>query len=95
LAQDGHALPGPEDDELSIRAPAREAANDPSLHAAALSVVARSGVGGMIETVSNDPIFEFDILRIDTPKWLDIGQLDLAGPVIAATRARSPSLDAA
>jgi hypothetical protein len=34
-----HALPGPEDDELSIRARAREAGNDPGLRAAALAVV--------------------------------------------------------
>jgi hypothetical protein len=69
-----HALPGPEDDELSIRARAREAGNDPGLRAAALAVVTRGGVGGMIETVSNDPIFEFDILRVDAARWLDIGQ---------------------
>ena len=69
-----HALPGPEDDELSIRARAREAGNDPDLRAAALAVVTRSGAGGMIQTVSNDPIFEFDILRVDTARWLDIGQ---------------------
>jgi Pyridoxamine 5'-phosphate oxidase len=69
-----HALPGPEDDELSIRARAREAGNDPGLRAAALAVVTRSSVGGMIQTVSDDPIFEFDILRVDTARWLDIGQ---------------------
>ena len=51
-----HALPGPEDDELSIRARARESGDNPSLRAAALAVVTGSGVGGMIETVSNDPI---------------------------------------
>jgi hypothetical protein len=64
----------PQDDELSIRASAREAGNDPGLRAAALAVVTRSGVGGMIETVSNDPIFEFDILRVDAARWLGIGQ---------------------
>jgi len=37
-------------------------------------VVTRSSVSGMIQTVTNDPIFEFDILRIDTARWLDIGQ---------------------
>jgi hypothetical protein len=42
--------------------------------AAVLAVVARSGVGGMIETVSADPLFEFDILRVDVARWLDIGQ---------------------
>jgi hypothetical protein len=54
--------------------PAREAGNDPDLRAAALAVVTRSGAGGMIQTVSNDPIFEFDVLRVDTARWLDIGQ---------------------
>lgn len=47
---------------------------DPVLRAAALAVVTRRGVGGMIQTVSNDPIFEFDIVRVDTARWLDIGQ---------------------
>jgi len=69
-----HALPGPQDDELSIMACAREADNDPGVRAAALAVVTGSGVGGMIETVSNDPIFDFDIVRVDTARWLDIGQ---------------------
>lgn len=69
-----HALPGPDDDELSVTARAREAGSDPGLRAAALAVVTRAGVGGMTETVSNDPIFEFDILRVDAARWLDIGQ---------------------
>jgi hypothetical protein len=69
-----HALPGLKDDELSIRARAREAGNDSGLRAATLAVVTASGVGGMIQTVSNDPNFEFDILRVDTARWLDIGQ---------------------
>lgn len=69
-----HALPGPEDDELSIRACAREVGSEKGFRAAALAVVTRGGVGGMIETVSNDPIFEFDLLRIDTARWLDIGE---------------------
>jgi hypothetical protein len=79
--------------------PAREAGNDPDLRAAALAVVTRSGAGGMIQTVSNDPIFEFDVLRVDTARWLDIGQPgtrpgppDLAGPALAATRDRSASM---
>ena len=80
--------PGPEDDELSIRAHAREAGNDPGLRAAALAVVTRSGVGGMIQTVSNDPIFEFNILRVDTARWLDIGQPGTR-PVRQTWRARS------
>ena len=28
----------------------------------------------MIETVTSDPIFEFDIVRVDAARWLDIGQ---------------------
>jgi len=28
----------------------------------------------MIETVTDDPIFEFDIVRVDAARWLDIGQ---------------------
>lgn len=27
----------------------------------------------MIETVTDDPIFEFDIVRVDAARWLDIG----------------------
>jgi hypothetical protein len=76
----------PEDDELSIR-PAREAGNDPGLRAAALTVVTRTGVGGMIQAVTNDPIFEFDIARIGTARWLDIGQLGTR-PVRQTWRAR-------
>ena len=83
-----HALPGPEDDELSIRARAREAGNDLGLRAAALAVVTGSGVGGMIQTVSDDPIFEFDIVRVDTARWLDIGQPGTR-PVRQSWRARS------
>jgi hypothetical protein len=33
-----------------------------------------SEVGGMIETVRDDPIFEFDVIRVDVARWLDIGQ---------------------
>jgi hypothetical protein len=69
-----HALPGPEDDELCIRATAREAGDDPAVREAVVSVVTRSGVGGMIETTSEDPLFEFDIQRVDVARWLDIGQ---------------------
>jgi Pyridoxamine 5'-phosphate oxidase len=69
-----HALPGPQDDELSITARARDVTDEPGLRAAVLALVTSSGVGGMIETVSTDPIFEFDISRVDVGKWLDIGQ---------------------
>jgi hypothetical protein len=37
-------------------------------------VVARSGVGGMIESVSKDPLFEFDLEQVDVARWVDIGQ---------------------
>jgi hypothetical protein len=39
-----------------------------------VTVVEASGVGGMIETASNDPLFEFDLVRVDVAKWMDIGQ---------------------
>ena len=28
----------------------------------------------MIETVTDDPLVEFDIVRVDAARWLDIGQ---------------------
>jgi hypothetical protein len=68
-----HALPGPDDDELCIRARGLEV-NDATTREAVLAVVTRSRVGGMIESVSHDPIFEFDILRVDVARWLNIGQ---------------------
>lgn len=69
-----HSLPGPEDDELCIRARAAEVGSDTAVRAMVLEVVTRSAVGGMIETVSQDPLFEFDILQVDVAKWLNIGQ---------------------
>ena len=69
-----HALPGPEDNELVIRARATEAGHDAAVRAAIITVITPSGVGGMIQTVTNDPVFEFDIIRADTARWLDIGQ---------------------
>ena len=51
-------------------------------------MVTHSDVGGMIQTVSNDPIFEFDILRVDTARWLDIDQPGTR-PVQQTWRARS------
>ena len=69
-----HAQPGPDDDELCIRARARDTGNDPAVRAIVVSVVERSGVGGMIETTAKDPLFEFDILQVDVARWLDIGQ---------------------
>jgi hypothetical protein len=38
--------------------------------------------------VSNDPIFEFDILRVDTARWPGIGQPGTR-PVRQTWRARS------
>jgi hypothetical protein len=69
-----HALPGPEDDELCIRAAAGEATDDRPTRATVLEVVKTSGVGGMIQSVSHDPLFEFDIQQVDVARWLDIGQ---------------------
>jgi Pyridoxamine 5'-phosphate oxidase len=69
-----HALPGPDDDELCIRARARDVTADEASRVLVRRVVANSGVGGMIETVSHDPLFEFELERVDVAKWLDIGQ---------------------
>ncbi len=69
-----HALPGPEDDELCIRARAVEVTSDAATRALVRSAVAASQVGGMIETVSNDPLFELDLEQVDVATWLDIGQ---------------------
>ena len=69
-----HALPGPEDDELCIRARARDVSDDDTTRALVVGIVTASGVGGMIETASHDPLFEFDLERVDVARWLDIGQ---------------------
>jgi len=69
-----HALPGADDDELSIRALAREVSSDESLRAAIRAVIARTEVGGMIESVAQDPLFEFDLRQVDVARWVDIGQ---------------------
>jgi hypothetical protein len=69
-----HAMPGPDDDELCIRAIAMEVTNDDEKRALVRHVVARSGVGGMIESTSRDPLFEFDLQQVDVAQWLDIGQ---------------------
>jgi hypothetical protein len=68
-----HALPGPADDELGLRAIAHEV-TDPATTAMVRNVVARSKVGGMIESVSHDPLFEFDLEQVDVARWLDVGQ---------------------
>jgi hypothetical protein len=59
---------------LSVGARAREAGNEEALRGAALAVVTRCGAGGMIQTVSEDPIFESDIVRAGTARWPGIGQ---------------------
>jgi hypothetical protein len=69
-----HALPGPEDDELCIRARAIEVSSDTATRALVRSVVVASNVGGMIQTVSNDPLFELDLEQVDVAWWIDIGQ---------------------
>jgi hypothetical protein len=78
LRRDGrcviHALPGPDDDELCLRATAVEVTADGVTRALLGRVVRTSAVGGMIETVSNDPLFEFDVEQVDVAFWVDIGQ---------------------
>jgi hypothetical protein len=69
-----HAPPGPADDELCIRALAVEVTENASTRALVCGVVARSDVGGMIESVAKDPLFEFDLQQVDIALWLDIGQ---------------------
>jgi len=68
-----HALPGPEDDELCIRARAREVSDD-ATRILVNNVVAGSNVGGMVETVAHDALFELDLEQVDVAYWLDIGQ---------------------
>jgi hypothetical protein len=69
-----HATPGPEDVELCIRANAIDVSDDESKRAAVVAIGLASEVGGMIETMSKDSLFEFDIVRVDVARWLDIGQ---------------------
>jgi hypothetical protein len=69
-----HALPGPDDDELCIRARAIETIDDAPTRSLVRAVVERSGVGGMIESVSHDPLFEFDLEQVDVAYWVDVGQ---------------------
>jgi len=68
-----HALPGPEDDELLLLAQATEV-GDAATRAAVRTVVERSDVSGMIATVSDHPLFEFDLEQVDVARWVDIGQ---------------------
>ena len=68
-----HALPGPADDEFCVRAIAREV-TEPATRVLVRDVVARSEVGGMIESASREPLFEFDLEQVDVARWLDVGQ---------------------
>jgi hypothetical protein len=69
-----HAMPGPEDDELCIRAIAADVATNADARALVEEVVARGGVGGMLESARDDPIFEFDLIQVDIASWVNIGQ---------------------
>ena len=69
-----HAMPGPEDDELCIRATASDVTARADTRALVDAVVARSDDGGMLETVRHDPIFEFDLVQVDVARWINVGQ---------------------
>jgi hypothetical protein len=69
-----HAMPGPEDDELCIQALARDVSMDAAAPTVVRETVLRSGVGGMIESTSRDPIFEFNLRQVDVARWKNIGQ---------------------
>ena len=69
-----HALPGPDDDELCIRATAADVTADVDTATLVRRVVVRSGVGGMIETTTHDPLFEFDLQQVDVATWVDVGK---------------------
>jgi hypothetical protein len=69
-----HALPGPDDDEFCVRARAYEMPGSSPLRASVSELVGRSGIGGMIESVATDPLFEFDLDQVDVARWHDIGQ---------------------
>ena len=68
-----HALPGPDDDELLVLALANEVGDD-ATRAMVNAVVERSEVGGMIATVAEHPLFEFDIEQVDVARWVAVGQ---------------------
>jgi hypothetical protein len=80
LRRDGrymiHALPfGDDDGEFSLRGRAREVTDDATRALVERAALA-TGVGGMIESVRHDPLFEFDIERADTARWANVGQAD-------------------
>jgi hypothetical protein len=69
-----HATPGPDDDELCIRALASDVTSHPATVARVLDVVTRGDVGGMVESARHDPIFELDLVQVDVARWIDVGQ---------------------
>jgi hypothetical protein len=69
-----HALPGPDDDELCIRASAREVTTDDEVRTAIHAMAVASGVGGMQRTTARDPLFAFDLEQVDIGHWVDVGQ---------------------
>ena len=69
-----HAMPGPDDDELCIRARAREVPGTSEERETLVRTIEAGGVGGMIESVTHDPAFELDVEQVDVARWLDIGQ---------------------
>jgi hypothetical protein len=77
LRRDGrfviHALPGPRDHEFSLRGRAAEV-TDPVLRSMVQDAVDATGVGGMMESVRHDPLFEFDVERADRAWWENVGQ---------------------
>ena len=81
-----HALPGPDDDELCIRATATDVTTDAVTASLVQAVVGRSGVGGMIESVRHEPLFELDIEQVDVASWVDVGQ-----PGTPAVRRQGPA----
>ena len=79
LRRDGryvmHALPGPRDDEFSVRGRAREIDDDESRSLVQKAVDA-TGVGGMMKSVRAHALFELDIDRVDVAWWENVGQAD-------------------
>ena len=69
-----HATPGPDDAELCIRATAADVTAHIDTTSLVRSVVERSGVGGMIESVRHEPVFEFDLHQVDVAHWVNVGQ---------------------
>jgi len=66
-----HALPGESDGEFSMRGPARQA-NE--VRAYAVRAAEATGAGGLVESAQQDAIFEFDIERVDTAVWRNVGE---------------------